>query len=140
MSDGANFSPSPPLANLWALIYTKLNLYTLIMLSCSLAHFLSLSLSLPLQTHTHPRRSFVWFTIQRADTCSCCLSTSGGKKVQEHSEGLRKCVTLNSMTYLHITLEHSTVCEARQVTVIRSGSIVEQLLLMPRSDYTISAQ
>ena len=37
MSDGANFSPFPPLANLWPLIYTRLNLYTLIMLLCSLA-------------------------------------------------------------------------------------------------------
>lgn len=36
MSDGANFSPFPPLVNLWPLIYTSLNLYTLIMLSCFL--------------------------------------------------------------------------------------------------------
>lgn len=47
MTDGANFSPFPPLANLWPLIYTGLNLYTLIMLSCSLA------LSLSFHTHIH---------------------------------------------------------------------------------------
>lgn len=42
MSDGANFSPFPPLVNLWPLIYAELNLYTLIMLSGSLSF-----------THTH---------------------------------------------------------------------------------------
>lgn len=49
MSDGANFSPFPPRANLWPLIYTRLNLYTLIMLSCSQAPPLSLSF----HTHSH---------------------------------------------------------------------------------------
>lgn len=35
MSDGANFSPFPPPANLWPLIYARVNLYTVIMLPCS---------------------------------------------------------------------------------------------------------
>ena len=90
MSDGANFSPFPPLANLWPLIYTGLNLYTLIMLLCSLA----LSLLTHTLTLTLAHTSFVWFTMQCTDTCSCCLSTSGEKKVQEHVEGLRKCAML----------------------------------------------
>lgn len=84
MSDGANFSSFPLLVNLWPLIYTELNLYILIMVFDSL-----------LFTCTYTLRSFVWLTMRHSDTCCCCLSTSNGKKVQEHAEGLRKCVKLN---------------------------------------------
>lgn len=38
MSDGANFSPFPPLVNLWPLIYSELNLYILVLLLDSLSH------------------------------------------------------------------------------------------------------
>ena len=67
MSDRAHFSPFPPLTNLWPLIYTRVNLYTLITLSCSLF------------SHKHTHKAVV-FTTHCTDTCSCCLSTCGKKK------------------------------------------------------------
>ena len=114
MSDGANFSPFPPLANLWPLIYTRLNLYTLIMLLCSLA----------LSLFTHARSQVFCVVYNAAHWHMPLLSQHKWRE-----ESTRSCwrtrevyVTLMKWQHMHIiTMEHSPVCEHTQITVTMMG-------------------